>query len=455
MAAFPKQALVLSGEFGTSTNSARAGFVPISLVRAPLGAFEGIGVHLRTSKSSAHARTKETFALYCAADTQFSESHRSRLAEHGVKFVYIPIAEQARFRRQIESLLLEIVRDPYLSASAKSEILYETSVELMNELLDEPDLAAKAPRLERISRAVTMMVLNDSSTFSHLFAASHHDFYTATHMVNVATWMVPVAYAMGHRDPEELSLICQAGLLHDVGKIYIPSEILNKKTQLSPTEWGMIRLHPELGRRHLEKFRNIHPLIVTVTRQHHERLDGSGYPARLKGDQIHPISRICAVVDSYDAMTAFRPFKLRTMSVSQALKVIANETPARYDPLVFKAWLGLLQSAERDGSIREPVQVGGQRNGRRHERFAIDCRARLHILQESNGQWIESQGLQITAHNISRSGLGILSQEPLQPGERVRIHIDGPSTLRRTDEGLIVRCRSYRDGWYEAGIEFG
>ena len=342
-----------------------------------------------------------------------------------------------------------------LHVSARSEILYETSVELMNELLSEPDLAAKAPRLERISRAVTMMVLNDSSTFSHLFAASHHDFYTATHMVNVATWMVPVAYAMGCKDPEELSVICQAGLLHDVGKLYIPAAILNKRGSLSRTEWAMIRLHPELGRRHLDKCSGIDPLIVTVTRQHHERLDGSGYPARLKGDQIHLVSRICAVVDSFDAMTAFRPFKLRTMSVSEALKAISSETPAKYDPAVLDTWLGLLQSAERDGVIREPVQIGGKRSGRRHPRFAIKCNARLHVIQESGDRRIESQGLQVTAHNISRSGVGILSQAPLQPGDRVRIHMDGPSTLRRTDEGLIVRCRSYRDGWYEAGIQFG
>jgi HD-GYP domain-containing protein (c-di-GMP phosphodiesterase class II) len=138
--------------------------------------------------------------------------------------------------------LLSTVDDPSLSISVKSEIVYETSVELVNELLSEPELLAKSPRLENVSRATTMLVLNDPSAFSHLFAASHHDFYTATHMVNVATWMVPLAHAMGHRDTNELNTICQAGILHDVGKIYIPTETLNRKGKLSDAEFHAGRL---------------------------------------------------------------------------------------------------------------------------------------------------------------------------------------------------------------------
>jgi hypothetical protein len=83
-----------------------------------------------------------------------------------------------------------------VAISVKSEIVYETAVELVNELLSEPDLAGKSPRLEKVSRAVTTLVLNDPTAFSHLFAASHHDFYTATHMVNVATWMVPLCHGL-------------------------------------------------------------------------------------------------------------------------------------------------------------------------------------------------------------------------------------------------------------------
>src|SRR3954465_4980191 len=240
----PKKDVVLSGGFGTSSSSARAGFFPICLLRAPLDAFDKISVYIRNPSPTDAAG--ESFTLYCSPNIRFSSQHRERLIAHGVKFVYIPMAEQSRFRQQTEATLLRTVEDPNVSIPVKSEIAYETRVELMNELLTEPQLGAKSPRLEKVSRAVTSMVLKDKSAFGHLFAASHHDFYTATHMVNVATWMVPLAYAMGHENPHELNQICQAGLLHDVGKVYVPAEILNKKGRLSDAEWAQIRKHPEL-----------------------------------------------------------------------------------------------------------------------------------------------------------------------------------------------------------------
>ena len=443
--------VVLSGGFGTSSNSARAGYLPICLERVPLEAFKEISVYLRSDDKS---KESETFRLYCSPNVRFTQSHRERLIAAGVKFVYIPMAEQAKFRQQTEDTLLLTVEDPSLSISVKSEIVYETSVELVNELLSEPDFASKSKRLEKVSRAVTTLVLNDPSAFSHLFAASHHDFYTATHMVNVATWMVPLAYAMGYHNTDELNHICEAGLLHDVGKVYIPAEVLNKKGKLTNEEWDMIRQHPEMGCRHLEKFDRIDPLVLTVTREHHERIDGSGYPHKIKGEQMHPVSKICAVVDSFDAMTAFRPFKDRTMTVAQALGIIMEETPSKYDEQVVEQWVGLLQSAEREGVLSEPVLSSDGKNHRQFPRFPINCPARLHLLQKRGEEWIERPGIQVIAHNISRSGAGFVTQQQVQPGESVRLYLQGQGSLSRMDEGLVMRCRAYKDGWFEVGLKF-
>src|SRR6185437_10440898 len=177
-----------------------AGYLPISLARTPREVFDGIPVYLRSSSgdigtapadgSGQAPASEDLFRLYCAAHIHFSEEHRARLVAHGLKFVYIPMAFQDRFRQQTEAQIERTAEDPSVAISVKSEIVYETSVELMNELLAEPNLAITAPRLEKVSRAVTTLVLNDPTAFSHLFTASHPDFYTATHMVNVGTWMV-------------------------------------------------------------------------------------------------------------------------------------------------------------------------------------------------------------------------------------------------------------------------
>ena len=444
----------LSGSFGTPANSARAGYLPICLSRAPLGAFEGIPVYLRNTAGGG----AEAFMLYCAEHVRLTTTHRDRLEQADIRFVYIPIARQAQFRRQTEDQLQQIVTDPGTATSVASEIVYETSVELVNELLRDPDLMACSPRLETVSRAVTTLVLKDPSAFSHLFAASHHDFYTATHMVNVATWMVPLAYAVGIEDATELNQICQAGMLHDIGKIYIPAEILNKKGRLEDAEWEVIRSHPDLGCKHMMRFPNVPEVVLTVMRQHHERIDGTGYPDRLTGEQIALTSRICAVADSFDAMTAFRPYKERTMTVSKALNVIVEETPSKYDPKVVAAWVKMLQSAERDGVLPESLKLNSpqeaQSNRRRSPRFTINCPGHVDIIELRDGAWQQRESLVVVAHSISRNGVGFLSQAVVKPGEHLRLHLRGEGTLNRMEEGVAVRCRAYRDGWYEIGVDF-
>jgi HD-GYP domain-containing protein (c-di-GMP phosphodiesterase class II) len=444
-----KEDLVLSGGFATSSNSARAGFLPICLERVPLAALEGIDIHLRTGDG-----TGEAFTLFSGNSIKLSEAHRTRLIEGGVKFIYIPMGQQAKFREQTEANLLDVATDPRMAISVRAELVYETSVQLVDELLREPDLLAKSPRLEKVSRAVTMLVLNDPTAFSHLFAASHHDFYTAAHMVNVATWMVPLAYAMGHHDADELNHICQAGLMHDIGKTYIPTEVLNKKGKLSADEWKQIQRHPELGYEHLSKFEGIHPLVLSVTMEHHERMDGSGYPRGVRGAQTHPVSRICAVVDSFDAMTAFRPFKERTTSVAKAMEIIRSETPLKYDPEVVKAWISMVAAAEK---VTGPLTTGDDSHPSRRtvERFRINCPARLCLLQENNGEWKEFLGMMVVAHSISRAGIGVLGQKPVQPGEYVRISLNGEGSLKQVNEGVVVRSREYGDGWFEIGVRYG
>lgn len=456
--------LTLSGGFGRSTNSARAGFLPIGLEHAPIGALNGIPVYVRVRPGDTPHEGPEAeqagFRLYCTESVRFSEVHRRRLLDHGVKFVYIRMVDQARFRMQTESRLIELAADPATALAEKSAIIYDTSIELVNELLNEPELIANSPRLGQVSRAITTLVMNNPNAFSHLFAASHHDFYTATHMVNVGTWMVPLAYELGYRDPEELNRICQAGMLHDMGKVDIPEEILNKKGKLTDEEWAVIRTHPDAGVEYLSQFDNVHPLILTVTREHHERLDGTGYPRGLKGDEIHAISRICAVVDSFDAMTAFRPFKDRTLSVRKTLEILQKETPAKYDPLVMRAWLKLINSAPEAMAEPSPPSPGPKNaasvhdNRRKHPRRAFHCPARAHLLERSGSGFVEKPAMPIVAHSISRGGVGLLSQTPIQPGEFLRLYLQAPGWAGRALEGQTVRCRAYRDTWHEIGLQF-
>jgi putative nucleotidyltransferase with HDIG domain len=448
--------MVLSGGFGRPQNSARYGFLPVPLRYVPARALDGICVYVRRRRATDSA-TSGSLSVQSDADTEFTDTDRDALMARGVRFVYIRIADQTRFRHQVEECVSGVAQDPTLAISDKSAIIYETSVELINELLSEPDLGAQSMRLENVSRAITTLVLSEPGVFSHLFAASHHDFYTATHMVNVATWIVPLAHMMGYRSPDELTRICQAGLLHDIGKVFVPEEILNKRGNLTDADWNVIRQHPTLGVAHLESFEGVSELAKIVTREHHERLDGTGYPLGMSGDEIHPISRMCAVVDSFDAMTALRPFKGRTLTVVDAVEILRSEAGVKYDREAVETWLTLIGTTGDPTLAAVPGATGVQAsvdNRRRRPRVACHCTARLHILHPAEGGGLhESPGFQAVVHSASRSGLGVLCPTQIELDTTVRVYLLEGALSGRILHGRTVRCRDYRDGWCEVGLE--
>ncbi len=444
--------LLKSGACAGRNTSVRAGFIPLPLEQVILEGLASMPIFLRTATQNGQ---EHKFTLYSSANARFTEHQRLRLKEAGIKFVYILIGDHSKFRHQVEAHLEQAMANPALALSAKSELVYETSMELINELLEEQKPGATMPRLGIVAKAVTTLVMNDTSAFPHLFAASQHDFYTATHMVNVGTWMVALAYALGNKDTNALNLICQAGMVHDIGKLFVTEEVLNKKGSLTDDDWRQLRAHPARGVDHLKTFEHVPDLVLRVTAEHHERMDGSGYPAGLKGDQVLLESRICAVVDSFDAMTAFRPFKKKTESVASALRILQADTPLKYDPQVVDAWVKLMQQAQQEGAIPHTPE-SDQFHGlgrRRFERFTIHCPARVHRMELAGQNWVEYPSVPVTAHSLSRSGLGFLSPHPVTPSQYVRVYLSGRGSLaNRAFEGQVVRCRDYADGMHEVGM---
>lgn len=449
--------LVVSGGHGCTRNATRAGYLPVPVRHVPPEAFHGIAVYLRACPENGRSDNTGIFTIYRGTNQPLTGADCTELISNGVELVYVRMADQSRFHAQVEAELTRLAGDPRVAISTKAAMVYETGVELINELLADPDVGKFSGRVASLARAVATMVLNDTSAFSHLFATSHHDFYTATHMVNVATYMVPLAHALGLQGPDALSTICQAGLLHDIGKLYVPETVLNKAGKLTEEDWWLLRRHPEMGQEHLRQYAGIDPLVLAVTIQHHERLDGTGYPHGLKRDEIELASQVCAVVDAFDAMTAFRPFKRRTLSIDESLEIIRGEAPQKYDQRVVDAWIGLVRAAHEnppETELVQPARPAASTRGielRAYPRHSFNCPARLCFTSGSSGS-AHNGALQVVAHSISQNGLGVLSQVPIEPGTPVRVHLLARTWSDEYFEGQTVRCRSYQDGWYEVGM---
>ncbi|MEI6029778.1 MAG: HD domain-containing phosphohydrolase [Synechococcaceae cyanobacterium ELA739] len=166
------------------------------------------------------------------------------------------------------------------------------------------------------------------------------DPYTAGHELRVSALASAIATAM-QLSPQQVEGIRISGLVHDIGKFTIPAEILTKPTRLSPEELALVRTHAEAGYEALRPIAFPWPVAEAV-RQHHERLDGSGYPQGLKGDQISLEARILAVADTVEAMATNRPYR-HALGIEAALAIVEAEQGLHYDPAPVAACLKLFR----------------------------------------------------------------------------------------------------------------
>ena len=180
-----------------------------------------------------------------------------------------------------------------------------------------------------------------------------------TQSQRVANLAEAVAWQIGMRE-EDVRRVKEAALLHDVGKMGIADDVLSKPSGLNPEEWAAMRRHPEAGFEIMEQITSLRG-VAAIIHHHHERFDGQGYPAGLKGDEIPMGSRIFAIVDSYVAMTSERPYR-KKVPHDIAVKEIVRNTLTQFDPEVVAAFLqaekqGLLvaNTTQKDGHIRSPV----------------------------------------------------------------------------------------------------
>jgi HD-GYP domain-containing protein (c-di-GMP phosphodiesterase class II) len=146
----------------------------------------------------------------------------------------------------------------------------------------------------------------------------------------------------------ELRVLGRAGLLHDIGKLAIPDQILGKHSPLDASEWRLMKSHPEIGLSLLGDGRSRRELLAVL--YHHERLDGSGYPYGLGGESIPIEARIVAAADTYDALTSDRPYR-KARSSTDARLVMMEEAGRRLDPRVVSALLAALDSYPKPAAV--------------------------------------------------------------------------------------------------------
>jgi putative nucleotidyltransferase with HDIG domain len=170
--------------------------------------------------------------------------------------------------------------------------------------------------------------------------AEMRDPYTAGHQRRVATLAVAIAVELGLSE-QRIEGIRVGALIHDIGKITVPAEILSRSGRLADVEFSIIKGHTEAGHEIMKGVSFPWPVLEMII-QHHERMDGSGYPHGLKGRQIVLEARIVAIADVVEAMTSHRPYR-PALGIEQALAEIEQGRGLLYDPAAVDACLRLFR----------------------------------------------------------------------------------------------------------------
>ncbi|MDD3327670.1 MAG: HD-GYP domain-containing protein [Zoogloea sp.] len=279
-----------------------------------------------------------------------------RIVESGIQHVYI---DTDRGLDDVEAVAADEVKasveeeivaalsapaDTVLRVSVREEMararkVHEQAHQVVRSMMGDVRLgkAVSLEDAEPVVEAITGSVLRNSGALLGLIGIKSKDDYTFLHSVSVCTLMIAFGRSLGLAG-DDLRQGGIGGLLHDIGKMKVPDAVLNKPGRLTDAEFELIKRHPGDGHAVLLETQGIGAVPLDITRHHHERLDGSGYPDRLAADAISTMARMAAIVDVYDAITADRCYH-KGMPAAEALRKMWEWSSAHFDQKLLQAFM--------------------------------------------------------------------------------------------------------------------
>jgi HD-GYP domain-containing protein (c-di-GMP phosphodiesterase class II) len=281
------------------------------------------------------------YVLFCRGDEQFGSDRRGVLIEGNIEKLYILSKDYNNFFKYQERNLPNILANNNLSSREKSHAVYHVAKSLTKEILkDISTVGADLDRAKNWVKYTIGFILNDENAFSGLLSMTSHDYYTYTHSINLSVFGLLFGKHLS-LGTDNLNTFGTGMLLHDVGKIEVPVEILNKPGKLTKDEFGIIKGHPGAGYKLLKNKENIEEKSLKAVIQHHENYDGTGYPHGIGGKEIDLYGRLSRIIDVYDAITTKRSYA-GAMNPFTALKEMGESMINCFDMELFKEFVRFL-----------------------------------------------------------------------------------------------------------------
>jgi HD-GYP domain-containing protein (c-di-GMP phosphodiesterase class II) len=263
------------------------------------------------------------------------------------KYVQLYVSEDQRI-----NYMKSLTKSGVVSDIEATTFIKDSAIKYLHNIFDkEKEFSTEllSETIEECRGAVESMIdvlddYNIDSLKGLIGSLSGHDFYTYDHSINVSMYCITILRAL-KPDANRLELIHAGlgGLLHDLGKVKIPTYILNSPGGLTDEEYGIIKKHPDYG---IDLLKNGEcevsddldlNIIARIVHEHHENWDGNGYPNKIKEKEIHLLARICTIADFFDAITTKRSYN-EVLPISEAIDVMNKFSGVKLDPKLFKAF---------------------------------------------------------------------------------------------------------------------
>lgn len=260
------------------------------------------------------------YEKFLNSDEIFDKESLNTIENNNIEYLYIKHDDYEKYSKDLRHYLYSMVNDKNTPVLLKSEKLHLMASGTMLDLLTTEVSKSKIKLVSQSIDITVDFILKDNNAIKSMIEVTNHDYYTYTHCVDVATYALGFGAFLG-LDENQLKVLGKGAMLHDLGKKKIPLEVLNKNGKLTQEEFNLMMKHPGYGVEILKEMEEKDKVILAIVEQHHEKINGSGYPKALKGNEINPLAQIVAICDIFNALTTKRSYK-KPMSSYEAAKLM-------------------------------------------------------------------------------------------------------------------------------------
>lgn len=320
--AVPVVSETLDGSVRAAFGHVRPIYIPVHLDGLVMDSIVDFHLHLQTSPGH--------FVLFRGPDLEFTAAHHGRLLANKVQTLWLKGDERRSYEQYVERHLETLLGNPEIAIARKVELLQSAAQTTLEAVMIDPRHTEALPRTRRVAHQTVSLIVKEKEALGHMAALMARDYDTVRHSMNVSIFATGLAHAAGLRNASDLRDLALGGLLHDVGKSELPRELIVKAGAYTEEEMALMRTHVVRGEHILQSDGRMGSLGMVVVSQHHERLNGRGYPRALEPQHIHLFGRIAAIADVYDAMTSDRSYQ-RAMKPVDALHLMTTHLSAHFD----------------------------------------------------------------------------------------------------------------------------